>query len=254
MSYLKETYMKFRSFFIGFLVLTFACSASALTGLEIMKKSDALARPDTAKTRIIMRIHKGKRMEEKAFTLLMKQYPNDEDKAIISFSRPTKIRLLTHSHKGHDDDQWLRLSSGRIKRIASSSKGKPFVNSHFYYEDLSSVNIDDYNFRLIGEGTAMGAPCYKVEGVKKTGKKVYDHVIFYVRKADFFIVRIDFYKKGKFLKFLENMDVKKVDGILTPFRMSMKLANGKGRTDLFVVGLKYNTDIPDNKFRKEALR
>ncbi|NOY69492.1 MAG: outer membrane lipoprotein-sorting protein [Deltaproteobacteria bacterium] len=246
--------MKFRSIFTGFLILIFANSAFALTGLEIMKKSDALPQPDTAKSKIIMRIHKGKRMNEKAFTLLMKQYPNDEDKAIISFSRPTRIKLLTHSHKGRDDDQWLRLSSGRIKRVASSSKGKPFVNSHFYYEDLSSVDIDDYDFKLIGEGKALGAPCYKVEGVKKTGEKVYDHLVFYVRKSDFFVVRIDFYKKGKFHKFLENYDVKKVNGILTPFRMSMKLANGKGRTDLFVVGLKYNADIPDNKFRKEALR
>ena len=246
--------MKFRSIFIGSLILVFAHSASALTGYEIMKKSDALPQPATVQSKIIMRIHKGKRVVEKAFTLLIKKYPNNEDKAIISFIRPTKIKLLTHSHKGRNDDQWLRLSSGRIKRIASSSKGKPFVNSHFYYEDLSSVDIDDYNFKLIGEATAMGAPCYKVEGVKKTGEKVYDHVVFYVRKADFFVVRIDFYKKGKFLKFLENYDVKKVDGILTPFRMSMKLANGKGRTDLFVVGLKYNAVIPDDKFRKEALR
>lgn len=246
--------MKFRSIFIGFLMLIFAHSASALTGYEIMKKSDALPQPDTAKTKIIMKINKADRVEEKAFTLLMKQYPNDEDKAIISFSSPTKIKLLTHSHKGKDDDQWLRLSSGRIKRIASSSKGKPFVNSHFYYEDLSSVDIDDYDFKLIGEETAVDAPCYKVEGVKKIGEKVYDHVVFYVRKADFFVVRIDFYQKGKLHKFIENYDIKMVDGILTPSRMSMKLENGKGHTDLFVVGLKYNADISDDKFRKEALR
>lgn len=246
--------MKFKYFFTGFLILFFIHPAYGLTGYEIMKKSDALPKPDTTKSKVIMRIHKGKFFEEKAFTLLMKKYPNDEDKAIISFSRPTKIKLLTHSHKGREDDQWLRLSSGRIKRIASSSKGKPFVNSHFYYEDLSSFDIDDYDFKLLGEGTAVNVPCYKVKGVKKIGKKVYNYVVFYVRKSDFFVVRIDFYRHGKFLKFLENYDVKKVDGILTPFRVSMKLANGKGRTDLFLVGLKYNAHIPDYRFRKEALR
>ncbi len=237
-----------------FFLALFAVTAFGLTGREIMEKSDALKKPDTAASKILMKIYKGKRVEEKEFTLLLKRYPDDEDKAIISFIRPTKIKLLTHSHKGADDDQWLRLSSGRIKRIASSSKGKPFVNSHFYYEDLTNLDIDDYNFKLLGEKKAVGADCYMVEGIKKHGEKVYDKVVFYVRKSDFFVVRIDFYMHGKFHKFLENYDVKKIDGILTPYRVKMERADGKGRTELFLEAVKYNINIPDNRFTKEALR
>ncbi|MEZ4565795.1 MAG: outer membrane lipoprotein-sorting protein [Desulfobacterales bacterium] len=83
----------------------------------------------------------------------MKQYDNDEDKALIQFITPPQIQLLTHSHKGRDDDQWLALSSGKVKRIVSSGRDKPFVNSHFYYEDLTSIDIDDYDYKLLGEGT-----------------------------------------------------------------------------------------------------
>ena len=208
--------MKLRCMVVCLLILCFSFPAQALTGREIMEKSDALAQPDTAKSKVLMLIHKGGRVQEKEFLLQMKQYDNDEDKALIQFITPTQIQLLTHSHKGRDDDQWLALSSGKVKRIVSSGRDKPFVNSHFYYEDLTSIDIDDYDYKLLGEGTAADAECYKVEGVKKVGEKIYDKVVFYVRKSDYFVVRVDMYKDGEFHKFLENYDVKEVDGILTP--------------------------------------
>ncbi|MCD6585954.1 MAG: outer membrane lipoprotein-sorting protein [Desulfobacteraceae bacterium] len=246
--------MKGKTVLFCLLALLLCQSVYAMTGREIMEKSDALLDPDTAKSKILMLIHKGGKVIEKEFTLQMKQFDNDEDKALISFIRPTKIKLLTHSHKGKDDDQWLRLSSGKVKRIVSSGRDKPFVNSHFYYEDLTSIDIDDYAYKLLGEDKAVGEDCYKVEGVKQIGEKVYDKVIFYVRKSDYFVVRVDFFKKGKFLKFLENYHIKTIDGILTPYKLKMELANGKGKTELVLKGLKYNIDIDNAKFRKEALR
>lgn len=238
--------------FLG-ISLFFCQSVFALTGREIMEKSDALTEPQTAKSKILMLIHKGGQIQEKEFLLQMKQFENDEDKALIEFIRPTQIKLLTHSHKGRDDDQWLTLSSGKVKRIVSSGRDKPFVNSHFYYEDLTSIDIDDYKYELLGEGTAVDEDCYKVEGVKQVGDKVYDKVVFYVRKSDYFVIRVDFYKDGEFHKFLENYEVKEIDGILTPYKMKMELANGAGKTELILKGLKYNAEIDSATFRKEAL-
>ncbi len=235
------------------LILLLSLPVYALTGREIMEKSDALPQPNTAKSKILMLIEKGGQIQEKEFILQMKKFDNDEDKAIIEFTRPTQIKLLTHSHKGRDDDQWLSLSSGKVKRIVSSGRDKPFVNSHFYYEDLTSIDIDDYAYKLLGEENAVGADCYKVEGVKQIGEKVYDKLILYVRKPDFFVVRVDFYKGGEFHKFLENYDIKEIDGILTPYKMKMELADGKGKTELILKGLKYNSDIDSAKFNKEAL-
>jgi hypothetical protein len=241
---------------ILFILLCFSSqSLWAYTGREIMEKSDALPEAKTAKSIVMMFIHKGDRVIEKEFTILSKKFENDEDKALLSFQKPTRIKLLTHSKKVGDDDQWLRLSSGKVKRIASSDKGKSFVNSHFYYEDLNSRDIDDYEYKYIGDETAVGVDCYKVESIKKAGmKKVYDRAILYVRKSDFFIVRIDFYQKGKFHKYLENSEIQKIDNILTPFRVVMSLENGKGRTELKVKSVLYNTEIKSSEFNKEALR
>ncbi len=235
------------------MVFLFVQSAYSMSGREIMEKTEELPEADTAASKVLMLIHKGGRVLEKEFIMQMKQFEEDGEKALISFIRPTRIKLLTHSRKGAEDDQWLCLSSGRVKRVASSSRAKPFVNSHFYYEDLTSVDIDDYKFKLLGEGNAVGESCYKVRGVKKAGERVYDKIVFYPRKSDYFINRIDFYKDGEFHKYMENRHVEKIDGILTPHKVVMARADGKGKTELILEGIKYNVEIDNVTFRKEAL-
>jgi len=246
--------MRVKILLIFFMIMMLAQSVNALTGRAIMEKSNELTEPRTAMSRLLMLVHKGERVEEKEFTLQMKQYPNNEDKTLIAFIRPTQIKLLTHAHEGADDDQWLRLSSGRVRRIASTDKGRPFVNSHFYYQDLSSNDIDDYEYELIGEKEAVDVSCYQVRGIRVVGEKVYDYLVFYVRKSDYFIVRIDFYRDGEFHKFLENYQVREIDGILTPHRVKMERADGRGKTELVLRGVKYNADIADMTFNRDALR
>jgi len=237
-----------------FLSLLIASPVFALTGREIMEKSDALPQPDSGITKVLMVIQKGKRMDEKEFIARVKKYTDDEDKAIIAFSKPTKIKLLTHAHKGKENDQWLRLSSGRVKRIAAADKGKPFVNSHFYYEDLGGIDIDEYDYTVLDDADALGEACYRVEAKKNTGDKVYDKIVLYVRKSDFFVLKIDFYRKGELHKYMENHNVKTISGILTPLRVVMARADGKGKTELQVKGVKYNVALKDASFNKEALR
>jgi len=229
--------------------------AAAVTGRDIVEQSEKLPTPGSAKSIVTMQIFKGGSPDEKQFTLSVKEYPDDEDKALISFQKPTRIQLLTHAHKGKEDDQWIVLSSGKVKRIAAADKGNAFVHSHFYYEDLGSRDIDDYEYQYLGDDKAVGVDCFKVESIKRADKdKVYDKTILYVRKSDYFIVRVDFYQNSKLHKFLENHDVRNVSGILTPFRVVMSLADGKERTELTVERVEYNLPIDDATFNKEALR
>ncbi|MBW2594780.1 MAG: outer membrane lipoprotein-sorting protein [Deltaproteobacteria bacterium] len=246
--------MKLRLLLTILFVLLLSNPLFALTGREIMEKNDALPEAKTAVSDVLMQIHKGERVIEKQFESRSKKFRNNEDKLLISFTRPTRIKLLTHAHEGKNDDQWLRLSSGKIKRIASSDKGKPFVNSHFYYEDIGSRNIDDYAYKLLGEEKAVDSYCYAVEAVKEVGEKVYSKLILYVRKSDYFIVRIDFYRKGNFHKYLENYDIRAVKGILTPFSTTMTRADKKGKTELKILKLEFNRNLRNSTFNKEALR
>lgn len=244
------------------ILLTFALafflsqSVFAVTGRDIIDKSTDLPEADTAMSSVSMEIHKGGKVLTKEFEIMTKKFGEDESKALVSFLKPTKIKLLTHTHKNKEDDQWLRLSSGKVKRITASGKGKSFVNSHFSYEDLSSIDKEDYTYKLLGSETILGEDCFKVESLPKdtNASRVYDKTIIYIRKSDYFALRVDFYVKGKFYKFLENHDIKEIDGIKTPFKIVMALANGKGKTELFAKEVKYNEQIKNNKFNKEALR
>ncbi len=247
--------MKIKMFVIALLFLACPHLLWALTGRQIMEQSDKLASPDSAKADMRMTIYKGSREDKKEFTIFAKKYDNDEDKTLLSFHKPTRIKLLTHAHKDAEDDQWLVLSSGRVKRIAGADKGKSFVHSHFYYEDLGSRDIDDFDYQYLGDTNFLDTDCYLVQRVKKkAADRVYDKSVLYVRKSDYFVVRIDFYQKGKLHKTLENHDIRKVDGILTPFRAVMALPDGKGRTELDTEQVAYNIEIADLKFNKEALR
>ncbi|MBW2558630.1 MAG: outer membrane lipoprotein-sorting protein [Deltaproteobacteria bacterium] len=246
--------MKLRFLLTILFVLFLSTPLFALTGREIMEKNDALPEAKTAVSDVLMEIYKGGRVTEKQFESRTKKFQDGEDKLLISFTRPTRIKLLTHTHKGGDDDQWLRLSSGKMKRIAASDKGKLFVNSHLYYEDIGSRDIDDYGYKLLEDAKAVGFDCYAVEAVKETGEKVYSKLILYVRKSDHFIVRIDFYEGSKFHKYLENHDIRTVNGILTPFSSIMTLENGKGKTELKILKLEYNRSLRNSTFNKEALR
>lgn len=244
-----------RSFVIA-LSAAFALAASplfALDGRQIMEKSDALAQPRSVRAAVLMLVDKGGRVDEKEFELVGKKYGDDE-KVLLSFSRPTSIRLLTHAYKGREDDQWLGLSSGKVKRIALADSDKPFVNSHLYYEDMKSRNIDDYRYTLLGDAKAGGVDCYKVEASASSKKLVYDKAVFYVDKASFFVMRIDIYMKGELHKYLENHDIRNVNGILTPFRAVMHTADGRGKTELKIKSVNYNLPIADSQFSKEALR
>jgi hypothetical protein len=231
---------------------TLAIQAHAMSGREIMDKTNALKKPDTAKSVMTMIITKDGEATEKEFELMSKK-TGDSDRLLFSFIKPSQLKLLSHKNKGRDNDQWLMLSSGKTKRIAGSEKGKPFAGSHFYYEDLNPLELNDADFEYIGEGKAGGFDCYKVEGVKKKDK-VYDKSVMYVRKSDYFIIRIDLYMKGQLHKYVENYDIKAVNGIITPYKTVMFSAEDTSKTEMIVKSVKYNLPLSNSIFLKESLR
>lgn len=241
-------------FLILGIVFLLSGMAHALTAREIVEKSDSLPQPDTVINKTLMTIYTKGSVIEKEFTLESASQSKNISQALVEFIRPSKIKLLTHAFENKDDDQWLMMSSGKVKRITGGGKSKSFVNSHFCFEDLSSRKIDNYTYKKLDDATVLGTPCYKVEAVKKSGTKVYSKIIMYIRQSDYFTVQIDFFRKGRYLKRLENHDIRNLDGILTPYDMRMIEEDGKEWTNLKIESLVYNQEIDTKRFNKEALR
>ncbi|MCP4131234.1 MAG: outer membrane lipoprotein-sorting protein [bacterium] len=224
----------------------------ALSGREIMEKNSALPNPGSAKSTVAMTIYRnGGRVENKEFKLISKKV-KDGDRVLMKFLKPTRIKFLSHSKKGEKSEQWIKRKNGKAKKIAGSDKGKRFVHSHFYYEDIGAADIDDFEYTTTGSAKVLGVDCYKVEAVKKDNI-VYDKTVIYLRKSDYFIVKSEYFQDGKLVKYLENYDIKSIDGILTPLKSVMFQAGGEQKTVLEVKNVKYNVRMSSKKFRKESL-
>ncbi len=247
----------FRKFIAASVILLAGVlSASAMTGLEIMKKSEAVTRPKNARTTVQMVIYKENRIIKRKITGMAMDKGN-VDKALLKVVSPFKMKILTHSVNGNDQ-QWLKQKNGKIKKIISGDRKKPVVNSHFFYEDMKSRNINDSVYKLAGNATIEGFNCYKIIATPKPGKSVYKKAIFYVRQNDYFIIQSDIYFKGYLYKKLVNYNIKEIDGILTPKKSIMYRfdRNGKnlGRTELILEKVRYNDpSIKSHYFNKSRL-
>ena len=244
--------MKFKVLSV-LLAMFIALPAFALSGREIMEKHDSLEKQKSARSRVVMEIHKSGTKAVKVFDLYNKKI-NGCDRTLISFLKPTRIRLLTHAAKKGEDAQWLRMTSGRVKRIRGSGKGGSFVRSHFSYRDFEAWEIDDFKYTANGEGVVNGERCYIVDSVRVNGDDDFDLRRIYLRKSDFFIVKVEFLKGKRIVKTMENQDIRTVNKIITPFKIVMKENGSEDRTELKVLKLDYNVDIRDSLFSKSALR
>ena len=58
-----------------------------------------------------------------------------------------------------DDDQWLYLPAlKKTKRIASGDKSGSFMGSDFTYADMTTRNLDNYDYTLLKEDLLNDVP------------------------------------------------------------------------------------------------
>ncbi|MCO4793346.1 MAG: outer membrane lipoprotein-sorting protein [Bacteriovoracaceae bacterium] len=130
---------------------------------------------------------------------------SDGDRSLMVFLNPKDVKgtkMLTHSHKNDDDDQWLFLPSlRRVKRISSRNKSSSFMGSEFSYEDLGSQEIEKYNYKWLKDSkTKKGEALWVLQRIPKK-KSGYSKMVMYVSKKKNNPVKIDYYdRKGELLK------------------------------------------------------
>jgi hypothetical protein len=121
-----------------------------------------------------------------------------------------------------DDDQWLYLPAlGKTKRIATSDKSGSFMGSDLNYSDMTSRNLQDYDFYFYEKGKESQVRSKKVwviwsvprsRGiVNETG---YEKSLLFVRPDLDMVVRaIHWVKGGIFLKYMDMRQLEQIDGV-----------------------------------------
>jgi hypothetical protein len=194
------------------LLLSFSYSLSAKEsasdkGLRLAKEIEASNRgfigEESEMEMILVDAYKSKTVRE--MTGKTMETNSDGDKSLMVFKNPKDVKgtkMLTHTHKNGDDDQWLYLPSmRRLKRISSRGKTSAFMGSEFSFEDLGSQEIDKYKFKWIKDLKGKtGDALYLLERYPKE-KSGYSKMVMLISKKLNSAIKIDYYdKKGELLK------------------------------------------------------
>ncbi len=144
---------------------------------------------------------------EREITIRSLEVNSDGDKLLTIFHTPRDVKgtaFLSFTHVEGADDQWLYLPAlKRIKRISSGNKSGPFMGSEFAFEDLSSQEVEKYNYKYLGDDSLDGVACLMVERIPTDKRSGYTKQIVWYDKEEYRIQKIDFYdRKSSHLKTL----------------------------------------------------
>ncbi|MFC1707124.1 outer membrane lipoprotein-sorting protein [Planctomycetota bacterium] len=234
-----------------------------LTGRMIMEKVDRLGLADDEQVDLnLTTVRKDGFKQERSLTLYFKAGEERNDKILVRFTKPADLRglgLLTHE-RGKGSDQWLYLPDLRkAKRVAGASKSEPFVETAFSNYDIRTEDLLNHEYKLAGEETLEGRPCYVVESRSKDAhtkdESGYSRRIIFVDKERWTADRIRFYDmQEKPLKVLTNDDYVHMKGLWRAHRVVVKdVQQGSTTTAIYSKERKINAGLDDSRFSKREL-
>lgn len=132
---------------------------------------------------------------------------DDGDRSLTIFKSPRDIAgtaFLSYTHALKPDDQWLFLPAlNRVKRIASANKSGPFVGSEFAYEDLSSSELQKYEYLWLRDEAVDGRPAFVIEERPQYPHSGYTRRVVWLDQQMFQPLKVEFYdRRNSLLKTL----------------------------------------------------
>jgi hypothetical protein len=180
-------------------------------------------------------------------------------KSVLRFVTPAEVKgvaVLIANHPDRASDQWMWTPAlQRERRIALQDRSTRFFGTDFSFEDLEERDVNQYDYRTLGDATIDGAPCWHIESTpsqKKISQYTKSHV--WIRKDNYALAQIESYVKNEVVRRLKYSDFREVQGIWTGRRLEMNDLRRKSRTILSLEKLEYNIPLRDEDFTLQALR
>ena len=170
--------------------------------------------------------------------------------AIRRASEVKGVALLIVNHPDRPSDQWMWTPAlQRERRIALQDRSTRFFGTDFSFEDLEERDVNQYDYRLLGEQTVGGAACWRIESVptqKKTSQYTKSEV--WIRKDTYAVAQIESYIKNDVVRRLTYSEFAEVQGIWTGRRLEMTDFRRESRTILTLDQLQYNIPLRKKLF------
>jgi outer membrane lipoprotein-sorting protein len=244
---------------IALLGLVCAMSTVAQDARQIVQEAQRRSRSASQRYEGILQvIDKNGKTTEKRWQYDRKGSHGDS-KVVLRFTAPPEVKgvaLLVVNHPDRASDQWMWTPAiARERRVAVQDRSSRFFGTDFSFEDLEERDVDQYDFRLLGEETVDGTACWKLESRPKEAKSSqYTHALMWVRRDNYVFQRIESYKKEQLVRRLKYSDIQNIQGIWTPRMMEMTDLSRNSRTIMKSEKIEYNVPARDEDFTLQALR
>jgi len=195
----------------------------------------------------------------------------DEDiLKLMFFLHPPDVKdtgFLTYDYDDpdRDDDQWLYLPALRkTKRIASSDKSASFMGSDLNYSDMTSRNLEDYDFTFYEKNKEINVKGLKTwviwstsrtkDVIEETG---YEKSLLFVRQDNDYVIRaVHWVHDGGYRKYVDVKKLDLIDGIWVATEMHIIKKKGKKmahKTILKLSNVKFNQELSYDLFTVRRL-
>ncbi len=160
--------------------------------------------------KMILRRSNG-RETERRLRLKLLEVPGDGDKGLTIFDEPKDVQgttFLNYSHAVEPDDQWIYLPAlRRTKRISSKKKTGRFMGSEFTYEDMSSFQLEKYDYKYLRDDSYDGQAVFVIESYPRDEFSGYSKQINFIDQQEYRPLKVEFYdRRGELLKTMEMKD------------------------------------------------
>ncbi|EAT13231.1 outer membrane lipoprotein-sorting protein [Bermanella marisrubri] len=251
------------------LTLSFFMAAGALAhtpqekGLAIAEEADKRGegyQDSQVKLRMVLIDNNGDESPRQMRVKTLEGAAEEGDKSLMIFDTPRDqkgVAMLTYTHKAKPDDQWLYLPAlKRVKKISSRNKSGPFVGSEFAFEDISSQEVEKYDYKYLRDETVDGKKMFVVERDPKDKYSGYTRQVAWIDQEEYRVWKIDFYdRKNDLLKTLENKDFKQyLDQYWRPSLSVMQNHQTGKATRLEYEAYEFKVGLDERAFTKNSLK
>ena len=229
----------------------------AETGYELAKAMEDKASPRDMKSNMTMTLtnKQGKTRESTIRSITA----DDNRKQIIWFLAPADdegVAFLKIEHAQKDDEMRLWLPAfKKVRRISSKKKADSFMGSDLSYEDMTSRELDEYTYEILGEKVIDGIDCHILESTPKEGiTRTYKRFVTFVSKADLVSILDEAYDTRDNLLKRRVMKYRKEKGYDLPVEIFVENVQKDTNTRLIFTNQEVDTGVEEDLFQEKNLK
>ena len=145
----------------------------------------------------------------------------------------------------------------KVRRLATPHRSDLFVGTDATYEDIERRRAADYDVELVEAQRAQGEDVWVVVTKPRYAESGYDRVDYLIARSDYAIIEQRHYKGGAEEPFkviqAPRAYMKQVGGRIVPMRIRMDDHRYGTHTDVEILRLQVNPELPDSLFTTREL-